>query len=87
MSIPTHMLRLKGFRYPHETIAFAVWAHHRSALSTPDAEGLLAAQGEAVSREAIRLSVNRFWQHFANCIPRDRPQPNDKWHSYIQADA
>lgn len=33
-----------------------------------------------VSREAIRLWVNRFGQHFANCIRRDRPQPNDKWH-------
>ncbi|MEN8832083.1 MAG: IS6 family transposase, partial [Pacificibacter sp.] len=26
MNIPTHMLRLKGFRYPREIIAYAVWA-------------------------------------------------------------
>jgi putative transposase len=33
-----------------------------------------------VSREAVRLSVNRFGRHFADCIRRDRPRPNDKWH-------
>ena len=80
MNIPTHMLRLKGFRYPREIIAYAVWAYHRFALSTADVEDLLAARGEVVSREAIRLWVNRFGQHFVNCIRRDRPQPNDKWH-------
>ncbi|KKM82877.1 hypothetical protein LCGC14_1315130, partial [marine sediment metagenome] len=25
-------------------------------------------------------SINRFGRHFANCIRRDRPRPNDKWH-------
>ena len=34
----------------------------------------------SVSREAIRLWINRFGQHFAQCVRRDRPQPNDKWH-------
>jgi transposase-like protein len=24
--------------------------------------------------------VNRFGRHFADCIRRDRPRPNDKWH-------
>lgn len=80
MNIPTHMLRLKGFRYPREIIAYAVWAYHRFALSTANVEDLLAARGVVVSREAIRLWVNRFGQHFVNCIRRDRPQPNDKWH-------
>jgi putative transposase len=80
MNIPSHMLRLKGFRFPREIIAYSVWAYHRFALSTADVEDLLAARGVVVSREAIRLWVNRFGQHFANCIRRDRPQPNDKWH-------
>ena len=80
MNIPTHMPRLKGFRYPREIIAYAIWAYHRFALSTADVEDLLAARGVVVSREAIRLWVNRFGRHFANCIRRDRPQPNDKWH-------
>lgn len=33
-----------------------------------------------VSREAIRLWVNRFGGHFADCIKRDRPSAADKWH-------
>ena len=74
------MPRLKGFRFPREVVAYAVWAYHRFALSTADVEDLLAERGVIVSREAIRLWVNRFYRHFANCIRRDRPQPNDKWH-------
>ena len=74
------MPRLKGFRFPREVVAYAVWAYHRFALSTADVEDLLAERGVIVSREAIRLWVNRFCRHFANCIRRDRPQPNDKWH-------
>ena len=80
MNIAFDLPRLKGFRYPREIIAYAVWAYHRFALSTADVEDLLAARGVIVSREAIRLWVNRFGQHFANCIRRDRPRPNDTWH-------
>ncbi len=80
MSIPTIMPRLKDFRYPREIIAYAVWAYHRFAPSTADVEDLLAARGIIVSRETVRLWVNRFGQHFADCIRRDRPRPNDKWH-------
>jgi len=49
-------------------------------LSTADVEDLLAERGVIVSREAIRLWVNRFGGHFANCIRRDRPMANEKWH-------
>lgn len=73
MNIPIDLPRLKGFRYPREIIGYAVWAYHRLALSTADVEDLLAARGVIVSREAIRLWVNHFGQHFANCIRRDRP--------------
>ena len=38
----TTMPRLKGFRYPREIIAYAVWAYHRFTLSTADVEDLLA---------------------------------------------
>jgi putative transposase len=74
------MPRLKGFRHPREIIAYAVLAYHRFALSTADVEDLLAERGVIVSRETIRLWVKRFGAHFAACIRRDRPQPNDKWH-------
>ncbi len=80
MNTPIDMPRLKGFRYPREVIAYAVWAYHRLALSTADVEDLLAARGVIVSRETVRLWVNRFGRHFADCIRRDRPRPNDKWH-------
>lgn len=80
MKIPNNILRLKGFRYPREIIAYAVWAYHRFALSTADVEDLLAERGVIVSREAIRLWINRFGRHFADCIRQDRPRPNDKWH-------
>jgi putative transposase len=80
MKMPTNMPRLKGFGYAREFIAYAVWAYHRFPLSTADTEDLLAARGVIVSREAVRLWVNRFGKHFADCIRRDRPRPNDKWH-------
>lgn len=74
------MSRLKGFRYPREVIAYAVWAYYRLALSTTDVEDLLAARGVIVSWETVRLWVNRFGRHFLDCIRRDRPRPSDKWH-------
>ena len=80
MKIPSSMPGLKGFRFPREVIAYAVWAYHRFALSTADVEDLLAERGVIVNRETVRLWVNRFGRHFAGCIKRDRPRPNDKWH-------
>ena len=71
---------MKGFRYPREILAYAVWAYHRFALSTADVEDLLAERGVIVRCEAIRLWVNRFGTHFAVCIRRERPRLNDKWH-------
>ena len=71
---------LKGFRFPREIVACAVWAYHRFALGAADVEDLLAERGVIVSRETVRLWVNRFGSHFAACIRQDRPGPNDKWH-------
>lgn len=80
MKIPAEMPRLKGYRFPREVVAYAVWAYHRFALSTADVEDLLAERGVIVSREAVRKWVNRFGPHFARCIKRDRPAAADKWH-------
>ena len=74
--------RLKGFRFPREIIAYAVWAYHRFALSTADVEDLLSERGVIVSRETVRSWVNRFGRHSADCIKRDRPVATDKWHLY-----
>lgn len=80
MKTPFILPRLKGYRFPREIIAYAVWAYHRFALSTADVEDLLAERGITVSREAVRNWVNRFGCHFADCIKRDRPGAADKWH-------
>ena len=45
MKIPSTLPRLKGFRFPREVIAYAVWAYYRFALSTADVEDLLAERG------------------------------------------
>jgi putative transposase len=50
MKIPTSMPRLKGFRFPREIIAYAVWAYHRLAMSMADVEDLLAERGVIASR-------------------------------------
>ena len=80
MKIPARMPRLKGFRFPREVIAYAVWAYHRFALSTADIEDLLAERDVIVRRETVRKWVKRFGGHFADCIKRDRPAAHDKWH-------
>ena len=80
MKIPSTFSRLKGFRFPREVIAYAVWAYYRFALSTADVEDLLAERGVNVSRETVRLWINCCGCHFADCIRQDRPKPNDKWH-------
>jgi len=35
---------------------------------------------QLVRYETIRLWVNRFGKHFAECVKRDRPSAADKWH-------
>lgn len=80
MKIPAEMPRLKGYRFPREVVAYAVWVYYRFALSTADVEDLLAERGVIVSRETVRKWVNRFGRHFADCIKRDRPAAADKWH-------
>ncbi|ASM71033.1 DDE domain protein [Pseudosulfitobacter pseudonitzschiae] len=40
----------------------------------------MAERGVIVSREVIRLWINRFGAPFAASIRRDRPRSSDKWH-------
>ena len=79
MEIPAEMPRLKGFRFPREIIAYAVWAYHRFALSTADVQDLLAERSLILNRETVRKWVNRIGRHFAHCIKHDRPAAADKW--------
>ena len=59
---------IKDFRFPRVIISYAVWMYYRFNLSTADVEDLLTERGITVSREAIRLWVNRFGRHYADCI-------------------
>lgn len=42
MSTRSTVPRLKGYRFPREIVAYAVWIYHRFALSMVDVEDLLA---------------------------------------------
>ena len=44
----------RGFRFPAEIIAHAVWLYHCFSLSLRDAELILAARGVTVSYETIQ---------------------------------
>ncbi len=70
----------KGFRFPQEIIAHAVWLYHRFNLSFRDVEELLAARRVIVTYETVRQWCKKFGQHFVNQLRRRRAQPGDKWH-------
>ena len=44
----------KGFRFPQEIIAHAVWLYFRFNLSFRDVEDLLAERGVVVTYETVR---------------------------------
>ena len=52
----------KGFRFPEEIIAHAVWLYYRFNLSYRDVEELLAARGVVVTYETIRQWCRKFGQ-------------------------
>ena len=70
----------RGFRFPAEIIAYAVWLYHCFSLSLRDVETILAQRGIVVSYESIRAWGLRFGRAFANALKRRRPRPGDKWH-------
>lgn len=46
---------MKGFRFPHRIISYAVWAYHRVTLRTANVDDLLAEYDVVVSREVVRI--------------------------------
>jgi putative transposase len=70
----------KGFRFPAEIIAHAVWLYHRFPLSFREVEELLLARGIVVSHETIRAWCDRFGPQYAAALRRRRPRAGDKWH-------
>ena len=78
MNSPRHPYR--GFRFPAEIIAHAVWLYHCFSLSLRNVELILAARGVTVSYESIRDWAIRFGRQFAATLKRRRPKPGDKWY-------
>lgn len=70
----------KGFRFPQEIIAHAVWLYHRFNLSYRDVEELLAARGVIVTYETVRQWCRKFGQTYANQLRSRRARPGDTWH-------
>ncbi len=70
----------KGFRFPPEIIAHAVWLYFRFALSYRDVEELLAERGVVLTYETVRQWCRKFGQAYANGLRRRRPRTGDEWH-------
>ena len=69
----------RGFCFPPEVIAHAVFLYHRFPLSLQDVEDLLAQRGIAVSYETIRRWCRRFGPHYVRNVRRQRPTAGDHW--------
>ncbi len=70
----------RGYRFPPEIIAHAVWPYFRFHLSFRDVQDLLAERGVIVSHETIRQWCTKFGAAFARGLRRRRARPGDKWH-------
>jgi putative transposase len=80
MTTTTTAASYKGFRFPQEIIAHAVWLYFRFNLSYRDVEELLAERGVVVTYETVRQWCLKFGQTYANDLRRRRARPSDKWH-------
>jgi putative transposase len=69
----------RGYRFPPDVIAHAVWLHHRFMLSLPDVENLLAEHGVMVSSETIRQWCTTFGPPFAGRIKARLGSRGDRW--------
>jgi len=69
----------RGYRFPPDIIAHAVWLYHRFALSLRDVEDLLAERGVIVSYETIRQWCNVFGPQFAQRIKARLGNRGDRW--------
>jgi putative transposase len=70
----------RGYRFPPEIIAHAVWLYFRFHLSFRDVQDLLAERGIVVSHESIRQWCTKFGATFAAGLRRRRVRAGDNWH-------
>ena len=73
-------ISFKRHRFPPDVIRHAVWLYFRFTLSLRDVEELLAQRGVIVSREAIRMWVNKFGPLIAANLRRRRCVASPRWH-------
>ncbi len=69
----------RGYRFPPEIIARAVWLYHRFTLSFRDVEDLLAERGITVSYESIRQWCLTFGPDYARRIKKRQGPRGDRW--------
>ena len=75
----TETLDYRGYRFPPEIIARAVWFYHRFTLSFRDVEDLLAERGVTVSYETIRQLCLTFGSDYALLIKKHQGPRGDRW--------
>ena len=78
-SIMSDTPNYRGYRFPSEIIAQAVWLYHRFKLSFRDVEDLLAERGVTVSYETIRQWRRTFGPQYARRIKRRLGPRGDRW--------
>ena len=69
----------RGYRFPPEIIARAVWLYHRFTLSFRDVEDLLAERNVTVSYETIRQWCLTFGPEYARRIKKSQGPQGDRW--------
>jgi len=72
-------LDYRGYRFPPEIIARAVWLYHRFTLSFRDVGDLLAERGVTVSSETIRRWYLTFGPDYARRIKKRQGPRDDRW--------
>ncbi len=65
----------RGYRFPPEVLAHAVWLYFRFHLSFRDVQDLLAERGLVVSHESIRQWCDTFGPTFAAGLRKRRARP------------
>jgi putative transposase len=70
----------RGYRFPPEVIAHAVWLYFRFHLSLRDIQDLRAERGLVVSHESIRQWCDTFGPTFAAGLRKRQARPGAKWH-------
>src|SRR5256885_8146014 len=68
----------RGYRFPPEIIAHAVWLYFRFHLSFRDVQDLLAERGVMVSHESIRQWCTKFGATFAGGLCRRPARGGDQ---------